>query len=421
MIENILLALAGLKANKMRSLLTMLGIIIGISSVIGIICVGDSLTAYMTDTMNTMGAGNIIVLVNERGASVGGISMEATLPAVPSDDDLITDEQIDVFLERFNGKIKTISMQKSMGNGRVQDGRSYANVGIQGVNAGYSLAQDIDMTSGRFITERDSKGLKSVAVVSDYLVEAIFPPGSDPIGREIKVYSQSEYKTYTLVGVYHYVPSAFSGFSSRESRETRTDLYIPLGVANMDMAQQNHQLLTVIADSNEDTQQLTEEIRAYWRLAYERNPRWNVDVINMETMISTMGDMLGTLSTAVAIIAAISLLVGGIGVMNIMLVSVTERTREIGIRKALGARNVNIRMQFITEAMIICLIGGMIGILVGLAIGMIGSNLLGFPAAVSPGIIMLCVMFSMMVGIFFGSYPASKAAKLDPIEALRYE
>ena len=419
--ENVTLALAGLKANKMRAFLTMLGIIIGIASVIAIICVGDSLTAYMTDTMNSMGAGNIIVLVSERGQSIMGMSMDVSMPTVPSDDDLITDEQIDAFKSYFGDRLKAVSLSSTVGNGRVQDGRKYANVSISGVNDGYMISTDLDMVSGRFITERDSKGMKNVAVVSDFLVESMFPAGTDPLEMEIKAYRQGEYKTYAIVGVYHYVPSAFSGFGSRESRDTRTDLYIPLNVALQDSVNHNHQMFTAIAATGEDAERLTQSIRLYWRQIYERNTRWDVNAINMESMISIMGDMMGTLSTAVAIIAAISLLVGGIGVMNIMLVSVTERTREIGTRKALGARNSQIRMQFIVEANILCLIGGIIGILLGLGMGSVGASFLGFPMSIAPGIILLCVLFSMMVGIFFGSYPANKAAKLDPVEALRYE
>ena len=141
----------------------------------------------------------------------------------------------------------------------------------------------------------------------------------------------------------------------------------------------------------------------------------------MESIIASVNDMMGTLSIAIAVIAAISLLVGGIGVMNIMLVSVTERTREIGTRKALGATNANIQMQFVVESALICLVGGVIGIILGAAFGYLGSTLLGVPTLPDLGSVALAAGFSLAVGIFFGYYPASKAAKMDPIEALRYE
>ena len=141
----------------------------------------------------------------------------------------------------------------------------------------------------------------------------------------------------------------------------------------------------------------------------------------MDSMIGQMTATLGTMKMAVSVIAAISLLVGGIGVMNIMLVSVTERTREIGTRKALGAKNSAIRVQFIVESMIICLIGGVIGVLLGTTLGRLGSVVLGAPSWPSPVVVLVAVTFSMAIGVFFGYYPANKAAKLDPIEALRYE
>ena len=154
---------------------------------------------------------------------------------------------------------------------------------------------------------------------------------------------------------------------------------------------------------------------------YRRNDDYSISATSMESIIASVNDMMGTLSIAIAVIAAISLLVGGIGVMNIMLVSVTERTREIGTRKALGATNANIQMQFVVESALICLVGGVIGIILGAAFGYLGSTLLGVPTLPDLGSVALAAGFSLAVGIFFGYYPASKAAKMDPIEALRYE
>lgn len=170
-----------------------------------------------------------------------------------------------------------------------------------------------------------------------------------------------------------------------------------------------------------DSRALAQDFQDYFNRFYTRNQDFQIMAISLDSVIDQYASMMGTVQVAIAVIAAISLLVGGIGVMNIMLVSVTERTREIGTRKALGAKNSAIRMQFIVESVIICLIGGIIGIIFGMLLGYAGASLLGFPAHPSVDAILIAVCFSMAIGVFFGYYPANKAAKLDPIEALRYE
>ena len=417
--ENILLAISGLRANKMRALLTMLGIIIGIGSVIGIVMVGDSMTNSMTSSLQEMGANTVQISLQQR-ESENGTSYSVYM----DEEDYINDEMIEAFLQDYGDVVESVSLQESMGSGRVTEGHRYENVSISGVNSGYQSAHHLTMLGGRFIGDKDNKGVKNVAVVSDRLVNNMFGQGQNPLGKEIKVNCGKEQYTFTIIGVYQYEQNAIMAMmgAAASDADITTDLFIPIQTEwKLTGTIEGYYYINVMTKQGTDSRALAQDFQDYFNRFYTRNQDFQIMAISLDSVIDQYASMMGTVQVAIAVIAAISLLVGGIGVMNIMLVSVTERTREIGTRKALGAKNSAIRMQFIVESVIICLIGGIIGIIFGMLLGYAGASLLGFPAHPSVDAILIAVCFSMAIGVFFGYYPANKAAKLDPIEALRYE
>ncbi len=260
-----------------------------------------------------------------------------------------------------------------------------------------------------------------VALISDLAVDNLFDgDDEEAVGSQIQVNIGDKYYNFTVIGVYEYDQSS-AGFSSTSTKDTTTTLYMPLKTAKELTHTENYLQFTVVTATGVDTDEFVETTEEFFATYYRNNRDFEPSAYSMSSMVEEMTSMLSTITMAISVIAGIALLVGGIGVMNIMLVSITERTREIGTRKALGAPNSSIRLQFIVESIVICLVGGFIGIVLGVGLGIGLANVLGTSATPSVNSIILSLTFSMAIGVFFGYYPANKAAKMDPIEALRYE
>ena len=418
LIENARLALEGLRSNKMRTLLTMLGIIIGISSVITIWTLGDALTNSVTDGFSTFGTNQInMQLWPKEGYSWGEIRQ----------DSYIKQEYIDLFYERFKSDILGYSTSIYNVSGEIKEDKKSVKVNINSCSEGTLYTDNLTIVAGRFLEERDMSAARSVCVISDKALKEFFSGDiSEALGKEIEVKNEDgRLFSFVIVGVYKYEPLNFGIMG--DMGDSKTSLYIPITTGNRLIfggvdTDLTYWYFAAKLKDGVDVPSKSKEMEDFLNdRFYKDNETTKISVQTLESAISEVNAVLGTVKIGVGAIAAISLLVGGIGVMNILLVSVTERTREIGIRKALGATNGDIRYQFITESVIICIIGGIIGLILGGVFGYLGSSLLKFPTIASFQSVFIAVGFSTAIGVFFGYYPANKAAKLNPIDALRYE
>jgi len=402
LIENMAMAFHAIRANKMRSFLTMLGIIIGIGSVISIVSIGDTMRGLFSDLYKDVGITQAYVSI---GYWVDDVRMS----------DYFMLDDLERIRDVFGDEIAYMDSDASVSSD-VQAGRTKMKFNFQGIDWNYQEVQPVTMLYGRYLNEGDILGRKKCLVMEAKSAKNLFGT-ENAVGKTLRTTIYGSTDEYTVVGVYKKEMNAFQALMMGGNSDTGS-AFLPYTI--LTWPNDYFYYCHLFAADGVDMTDFMNRLVAYIAKMKGRNPGDFFTQTAVEQM-GSVDSVMGALSMAVGGIAAISLLVGGIGIMNIMLVSVTERTREIGIRKALGARTMDVLVQFLTESAILSAFGGIIGVILAVSIVSIGGAALGLPVIIKPGVIVMAVSFSAIVGIFFGIYPASKAAKADPIDALRYE
>lgn len=396
-IEDFKMALESIKSNKMRSFLTMLGIIIGISSVITIVSLGQGGQNKVNDQFLSLGATAVSISVDTSKA-------EAT--------DFITLSDVKAVKDRAPSAIYAgVSVGK---RGLTATEKKVSASSFTGADADYSNLKNFEISYGRFFSNMDVEEAKAVAVIDDSSAKTLFGY-EDCVGKTIKIGALSANTKVTIIGVRKNT-NLFGSFNKS------INLYMPITFLQTMYSKKFTITSMSISASSEATTETTGNAAKNILEARHNNKKQGVYTVdNSFKNMAQLNQVLGIFTGFIGAVAAISLMVGGIGVMNIMLVSVTERTREIGIRKAIGATTNNILFQFLMESVILSLIGGVIGMVLGITVAQIAGYFVGVIPSISAFVVVGTLLFSSAVGIFFGIYPARKAASLNPIDALRYE
>lgn len=401
--ENIKMALMNIKSNKGRSILTMLGIIIGISSVIMIISIGNGIKSQVNNELNSFAGGQLFIMGNEmEDGSQVGFSMD----------------DFDAVLEKIPHVKGVTPNYSARGTAFGKKGEFTAQVSAGTVGLEY-ISND-PIIKGRYFSEADCENSNAVCIIRESGAKAMFGT-TDVIGKSFELASYGVGIDMTIIGIR--ADNASSLLFDMSNGNDTVELEMPINTFcnKFDYYMDDFYGFYIISEGPEYANNVATAAVRLMENRHDVRGKNAIYLQNFNDQLSEINSVLSYITVFVVFVAAISLLVGGIGVMNIMLVSVTERTREIGIRKALGARTGSILLQFLSESAIITLIGGIIGITLGVAGAVLVCGAIGFSAQVLPSTVIIASLFSSAVGIFFGIYPAKRAAKLSPIEALRHE
>lgn len=401
--QTTLIALRALRRNKLRSGLTALGIIIGVASVVAMVAVGNGAQARITSQISALGQNLLTVFAGSKrsGGVNSGLGSASTITL--ADADAVSREVTDVV---------AVSPEDSTTAQAIANGRNWSTT-VVGESQDYLKIRDWKLTSGSMFTEREAHGAAKVAVIGSKTANELFGP-LNPIGQSLRIKNIP----FIVIGL---LASKGSGMGGQNQDDR---IIIPFTTAMKRITGDKYlRSVNVQVVSSERMeiaqQQITSLLRQRHRLSADQDDDFNI--FNQKEIADTVNSVSTIITLLLGAVAGISLLVGGIGIMNIMLVSVTERTREIGIRIAVGAQPGDIRLQFLIEAVTLSLLGGLIGVLAGVGAAKLVGVFANFQAVVSTGSIILAFGVSSAIGVFFGFYPAHKAAALDPIEALRYE